>query len=221
MIQFNLLPDVKQEYIKAERTKRLVISVCMLASMVAIGIFVLLMSTVHMLQKKNIADLTADIKTTTTKVQNIPNINRILTVQNQMGALSKLHNEKYAASRLFSYLGQVTPSGVTISSTTADFTQSTLMLTGNAPTMSDVNKFVDTLKFTTYKIDDAAGGKPFSRVVLSNFNVGEKSTSYSITLTFDPVIFDNTKSITMVVPNTITTRSVTDQPLFKSPGSQQ
>ena len=86
--------------------------------------------------------------------------------------------------------------------------------------MSDVNKFVDTLKFTTYKIDDAAGGKPFSRVVLTTL-MWVKSPLAIITLTFDPVIFDNTKSITMVVPNTITTRSVTDQPLFKSPGSQQ
>ena len=55
------------------------------------------MSTVHVVQK-NIADLTADIKTTTTKVQNIPNINRILTVQNQMERLGKLHQEKKYAS---------------------------------------------------------------------------------------------------------------------------
>ena len=65
MIQFNLLRTLKQGTSRQNGTKRLVISVSMLASMVAIGIFVLLMSTVHMVQTKNIADLTADIKTTT------------------------------------------------------------------------------------------------------------------------------------------------------------
>lgn len=221
MIQFNLLPDVKQEYIKAERTKKLVISVATLATIISLGIFALLLFTVHVVQKKNISDLTADIKSTSSKIQNIPNINRILTVQNQMGALSTLHGEKKAASRLFAYLGQVTPSGVTVSSTTADFTQSTMTLTGNAPAIADVNTFVDTLKFTKYKEADGQAVKAFSHVVLGSFNVGEKSTSYTVTLSFDPVIFDNTKAINLVVPNAVTTRSVTDQPLFKSPGGQQ
>lgn len=221
MIQFNLLPDVKQEYIKAERTKKLVISISVLATVVAVGIFLLLMFTVHFVQTKNINDLTADIKSTTQKIKNIPNIDRILTVQNQMGALEDLHSKKLATSRLFGYLGQVTPSGVTVSNATADFTQNTLALTGNAPTIDNVNTLVDTLKFTKYKQDGQGDTKAFSNVVLGSFNVGEKSTSYTINLTFDPTIFDNTKNISLVVPSTVTTRSVINQPLFVSGGSSQ
>ncbi len=221
MIQFNLLPDVKQEFMKAERTKRLVVSVAALSTAVALGIFFLLLFTVNFVQKKNIEDLTADIKTNTSKIKSIPNIDRILTVQNQMGALESLHQKKAAASRLFTYLGQVTPSGVTISNTTADFTQNTLILTGNAPTINDVNTLVDTLKFTKYTDDEQDAGKAFSHVVLGSFNVGEKSTSYTINLSFNPDIFVNTKKINLVVPTTVTTRSVTEQPLFKSPGGQR
>jgi len=222
MIQFNLLPDVKQEYIKAQRTKHLVISVSFLASAAAVGVLLLLVLTVDVAQKKNISDLTKDIKSKTAQIQSTPNLNKILTVQNQLAALTKLHDGKPATSRLFGYLGQVTPSNVTISSASADFTQNTLVLVGNAKTIDDVNTFVDTLKFTTYTSDsNAVASKPFSHVVLTSFSVSDQaSVAYTINLSFDPTIFSNTATVNLTVPNTITTRSVTDQPLFKRGGTQ-
>ena len=63
MLQFNLLPDVKKEYIKAKRQKRLIVSISTISAAVSIGIVVVLLSIVQFVQKKNINDLTNDIKT--------------------------------------------------------------------------------------------------------------------------------------------------------------
>lgn len=225
MIQFNLLPDVKLEYIKAERTKHLVISVATLAGVIAFAIFVLLLVTVDGLQKKNLSDLNRDIKTASSKVEDTQDLDKILTVQNQLSALTSLHDSKPAASRLFDYLTQVTPSNVTIKSVSVDFTQNTMSLSGNADTIDAVNTFVDTLKFTQYTTDasGSAATKAFSNVVLASFSTSSSGATYSITLNNDPTIFNNNDNVTLNVPNTVTTRSVTEQPnvLFKDTGTSK
>lgn len=212
MIQFNLLPDVKLAYIKAERTKRLMISISVLASAVAVVIFVLLFSVVNIEQKKNISDLNHDIKSTTAQVQGTPNLNKVLTLQNQLSTLTDLHNQKPAVSRLYDYLGQITPSTVTISNVNADFAQKTITITGNAPSLDIVNTYVDTLKFTTYKTDASSDDtNAFTGVVLSSFSRSSTSAGYTISFSYDPNIFDTTKQVTLTVPKTITTRSVQGQ----------
>lgn len=219
MIQFNLLPDVKLEFIKAQRTKRLVVSIATLASIVSIVIFVLLFGIVKGVQQKNLNDLDRDIKARTSKLQNNPDLNKILTIQGQLANLDSLHDAKPIASRLFDFVGQVTPSEVTISNITADFTQNTLSISGAGPSLDSINTYADTLKFTTYTSDKTTSStKAFSNVVLSGFSRGDSQSTYTLTLSFDPTIFNATDKIKLTVPNTITTRSITEQPtdLFKS-----
>lgn len=224
MIQFNLLPDVKLAYIKADRTKNLVISISTIVGAVALGIFVLLFITVDVVQKKNLNDLNTDIKTASSKLENSPNLNKVLTVQNQLSTLNGLHAQKPMSSRLFGYLGQVTPSSITISNVTTDFTQHTVSISGGAPSLDAVNTLVDTLKFTTYSADGNTSSAPtaFSQVVLTSFSRSTKNATYTVTFNYDPTIFDITRKVTLTVPNTVTTRSVTEQPtdLFKAAGTQ-
>ena len=54
MIQFNLLPDVKQEYLKAKRTKQLVVLVSIIASATALTVLLLLFISVNVVQKKSL-----------------------------------------------------------------------------------------------------------------------------------------------------------------------
>lgn len=226
MIQFNLLPDVKLEYIKAEREKKLVISVSLIVSAVSIAVLVLLISA-GALQKKHLSDLSKDIKTEASNLQNKPDINTILTVQNQLESLTTLHNTKPAASRLFSYLNNVTPSNVTINSLAIDFNQYTITISGTSDSISSVNKYVDTLKLTTYTTSDSSAAKPaFSNVVLSSFGVSSVSkdasqaANFSISLSYDKNIFDITQTINLSVPN-ITTHAQLQTPtdLFKAQSS--
>jgi hypothetical protein len=223
MIQFNLLPDVKLEYIKTERVKQLVVTLSFLASAAALALLIILVLTVDVWQKKSLHDVSADIKTTSKQLESTPDLSKILTVQNQLGQLTSLHDQKYVDSRLFGFLSQVTPTQATISNMTTDNTQNTMTISGDAPSLDVVNTFVDGLKFTKYRVDGSADSKnAFSNVVLSNFGRSNQGATYTITLAFDPGIFSNSNKVTLNVPDIVTTRSVIEQPsaLFNQGGEQ-
>lgn len=219
MIQLNLLPDVKLEYIRAQRSRRLVIAVAVLTSAASIIILVLLLG-VGVLQKKNLSDINKDITSESAQLKSKPDINKILTVQNQLGSLTKLHDEKLATSRVFGYLNQVTPTESGISSLTIDFTAKIVTLEGGSDSLSSVNKYVDTLKYTKYVVgNDKTTTPAFSDIVLKSFGLnpagGDPNTrpaSFTITLAYDPLIFDITKNVQLKVPTQVTTRAGLDKP---------
>lgn len=223
MIQLNLLPDVKLQYLKVRRMQRLVVSVSMLLIIASLFIFVLLIGTVDVFQKKSLSDLNHDISTYKSQLQNTPNLNKILTVQNQLQVLTSLHDQKPAATRLFGYLQQLTPADASISQFNIDYTQNTVSITGDANSLDVVNAFTDTLKFTTYKKSDGTSANAFSAVVLSQFSRNSSGATYTITASFDPAIFDSANNVTLTVPNIISTRSIVEQPtdLFQSNTSGQ
>jgi Tfp pilus assembly protein PilN len=219
MIQFNLLPEVKLEYIKAERMRRLITVVAVLVSVVFLAGLGLLI-TINQLGKQHLADLSRDITSKSSELQKEPKLNYILTVQNQLASLSALHGGKPAVSRLFDYLNSLTPSQISITNYTSDFTAHTITITGTADALSSVNQYVDTLKYTTYAVqsDTTNPKKPaFSNIVLSSFGLSPNATqpnqaaTYTISLGYDPVIFDITKNVKLTIPNLVTTRSSATQ----------
>jgi hypothetical protein len=201
MIQFNLLPDIKQKYIKTQHTKRLVIGVSFIISVISIIVFLVLVITVYVVQKKNINDLNNNIQSSSSELKNKPNLATILTLQSQLNSLASLDRQSPEASRLFGYLTQVTPTQATISDIQVEFGQSTILINGNASSLSVVNTFVDNLKYTTYAIAGQSGNQSaFSSVVLTSFGFGNSATaSYSISMGFDPAIFNNADNITLTV----------------------
>src|ERR1700685_4322347 len=136
MIEFNLLPDVKLEYVKTRRIERLVIASSLLAAIVALVVFIFLVVFVDVLQKKHLSDINSDINTSSAQLQAVPSLNKILTIQNQLQALPALHDQKPLSSRLFSYMTQLTPANATISSLNVDFMQHTLTIAGNADSLA-------------------------------------------------------------------------------------
>lgn len=211
MIQFNLLPDVKVEYVKAQRTKRLVIGSAIIATVSAFALFLVLLLAVQGVQRKSMSDLEKDIAKYSKELKQTPDLNKILTIQSQLGTLNGLHDQKVMSSRIFGVLQQTTPSEVTISNHVVDYTASTMTIEGQAPSLDRINTFVDSLKFATFEQDDS-DSKAFSDVVLSQFGRSETGSTYSITLTYDPLIFNGTETVKLVVPKTISTRSVLGQP---------
>jgi Tfp pilus assembly protein PilN len=203
MIQLNLLPDVKLQFIKARRTKRLVTVISVIATAAALVIFLVMFTTVHVVQKKSLSDLNKDITKYSKQLRSIPDLDKILTVQNQLNTLTGLHDDKAAATRLFGYISEVTPSQVTISKLDVDFTANTMSISGHAPALDVINSYTDTLKATQYKTDEAGSVKTnaFSSVVLASFGRDAQSATYTITLNFDHVIFDNANNVTLTVPS--------------------
>lgn len=215
-MQFNLLPDVKLEYLKAQRSKRFVTFIALCVGGTALAIFLILLFNVHVMQRQHMSHLNEDIATDSRTLENIPDLDKILTVQNQLASLPGLHDEKPVATRLFNYLSQVTPTQITISQLEVSFDETTIRFEGSADALSTVNKFIDTLKFTKYTLDGetVTDNSPlaFSDVVLSNFGINETEANYTIDLTFDPTIFDSASEVGLVVPQIVSTRSAVERP---------
>ncbi|QQS19134.1 hypothetical protein IPL68_03790 [Candidatus Saccharibacteria bacterium] len=158
MVQFNLLPDIKLEFVKARRMKYLMSFVSFIVGGAAITALLFAFFFVNVIQKKSLNDLQSDIKTYSNDLKNTKNLDKILTVQNQLGALTSvnnkpgLHEQKPVGSRLFGYLTQVTPDKASLTKLTVDFSQTTMSIGGKAPTLDVVSVYTDTLKATGYKI---------------------------------------------------------------------
>lgn len=201
MIQFNLLPDVKLQFIKARYTKRLMEFVSVIVIAASLLVFAMMMVTVNVVQKKSLHDLDGDIQRYSKQLKATPDLDKMLTVQNQLNTLTDLHSQKAVASRLFSYLSQLTPAQASISKLDIDFTQNTLTINGEAPALDVVNTYTDTLKATTYTTkDNKTAVRAFSNVVLSSFGRDSESATYTITANFDPVIFSGASDVTLEVP---------------------
>jgi hypothetical protein len=215
MIQLNLLPDVKLQYLKAQRTRRLAMVISFIVTAAAIAILVIMLS-VEGFQKHSLSNLNKNIASATTKLQQEPQINSVLTVQNQLESINGLHASEPAASRLFDYMNELTPTTVTISGLTVDFNADTITITGSSNALSDIDQYVDTLKFTDYTTGPNTQNTPaFSAVVLTSFsfdNTTSPPASYAITANFDPIIFGITKNVALVIPSKVTTRSDIEHP---------
>ncbi len=230
MIQFNLLPDVKKEYIKAKRTKALILNVSAISIVISVVAVLIMFSFVQGVQKKHITDLTKDIKSGIASITDIQDLDKILTIQHQLGELTTLHEEKPETSRIFGYLNQLTPISVKISSITLNIDDSTLIISGTSDSLASINQYIDTLKFSSFDTTDTENNQPFNDIV-SQMSRNESKSSYEVSMTFDPILFNNTESVILNVPDKITTRSVIgkptlnnvqatpDNPLFNDPGN--
>lgn len=204
MIQFNLLPDVKLEYIKANRLKRTVTVISIFAAAAGLLILILLFFAVDVVQKSHMNNLNNQISTLTTKLKNIPNLNQVLTVQKEVNAVPSLHAQKPVVTRLSGYISELTPSSATISDLNTNFGTNIVVVTGSANSLATVNQFVDTLKLSSYQTSTNVSPKnAFSNVILTSFNYASSTgATYTITASFDPTIFSGSyPTVTLNVPS--------------------
>jgi Tfp pilus assembly protein PilN len=213
-VQFNLLPDVKLEFNRQQHTKRIVYTTSMLGVGIVVGLFILSFLVVNILQKKLLDNANNDINNYSAQLKKIPDLDKVLTIQNQLNSLPPMHQKKHVVSRLFDYLPKVTPPNVQIGKLDLDNTANTIIISGTASSVQLVNQFVDTLKFTSYTAGTDQNTKTlaFSGVVLSSVGRSDNKATYTITAKFDPALFDVTKTVTLVVPKETTTQSVQNSP---------
>jgi len=205
MVQFNLLPNVKLEYVKTQSTKRILTLTSVVVSIVGVVLLVLSFTTVDVVQKKSLHDLNNDITKYSAQLKSVKDLDKILTVQNQLSTLTNLHEQKPVTSRLFGYISQLTPAQANLSQLSIDFSANTLTIGGGAPTLDVVSTYTDTLKATTYKNSAAATTTvthAFTHVVLSSFGRTDSGATFTITASFDPAIFKTNNTITLSVPQT-------------------
>jgi hypothetical protein len=238
MIQLNLLPDLKKEYIKAQKTKSFVISTSILVTIGAVGLSALLFIYVTFVQQLQINLATDDIKRKETELKAITDVDKYLTVQAQLAALPDLHNGKGSYDRLFNFLNVLNPSApnnINLSTLQLESEARTMILTGTTGNFETLNVFADTLKNAeiSYKVGgqgDAITEKMFEQTLImsSGFSrvEGKNLVSFTIKTVYTPAVFNvQNTDVTAKVPSITTTQSVTQSPqagqLFNSNGAAQ
>lgn len=226
-IQLNLLPDVKKEYLKSQKNKAVVISSAILVTIAAVAISVLLVIYVTVGQQLQMTIITNDIKSKTTELNNVQDLSKYLTIQNQLMALPDLHKNEGVYSRIFTFLPLLNPSApnnvkLSVFQLSAAADEGVIYFTGNAATYESLNVFLDTLNNAqvTYKAQGSnqqTTTKMFTAAVVQNSALAQvnnvSSVSFTIRAVYDPSVFDVTNTdVTASVPNMVTTPSVTGSP---------
>ena len=124
MIQINLIPDVKQELLRAQAQRNIVISAAILLSIAAGVIVVLVASFVFGAQQFTMSRTNEAIDKQYQTLSEVEDLDRLLTIQNQLKKVSELNENKNVASRVYGMLNVIVPTDtqheVTISSMTVD-----------------------------------------------------------------------------------------------------
>jgi hypothetical protein len=225
MIQLNLLPDLKKEFIKSQKTKSVVISTSILVTIGAVGLSVLLFIYVTFLQQLQINLATDDIKQKESQLSSVTDINKYLTIQAQLAALPDLHNGKGSYSRLFEFLGIINPgppNNASLGNLQLSTLEKTIIVNGTTASFESLNVFVDTLKHAdaTFKRNnqgETITEKMFTQVLVQTSglaHIGANNVvSFSIKTVYNPNVFDvQNTGVTAKVPHITTTQSVIQSP---------
>ncbi len=232
MIQLNLVPNVKQEFLKAQRAKRIIVLTALGIGGFFLAIVVILTLSVYVVQKRHIANLETDISSKASELQAIPELPEILTVQSQLKALPGLHAQAPEISRFFRYLSQITPADVVLDASEMSLGGSVegavqqIQLTGRSTNFKAVNRYVDTIKNASYVTADLKDVSlpAFPNVVLTSIGRDPQAesrfaTGFVLSMQFDPAIFASDKVVTMSIPSIASTVSSKEKPSVFSEGN--
>jgi Tfp pilus assembly protein PilN len=222
MITFNLLPDVKLEYLKTKRLQARVIGIAVLTTIIVIGLVVLVALWVYGAQTLQKGYLTNEIQKNHAKLEAVPDLEKYLTIQNQLNSLSTLHEGKNDFSRLLKFLPGLNPekpNNVTLTNVEVLVSEEgeSMSFQGEVNDYTGLNTFRDTLTNATFKHGDTEE-KLFETVTVasSSLEKSEKGGSivvFDIATTYNPNAFlSSTKNPTIVVSPMSTTRSVQASP---------
>lgn len=201
MIEINLIPDVKQELIKAQRMRTAVISGSIIASIAAGSVVALLLLYVFGVQTVRGNILDGEIKDGAAKLSQVEDLSKILTIQNQLTKISSISKDKNMDSRIFDLISAVTPSGensVQFSQITVDNTEGIIVLEGQTAGYSSMEVFKKTLSGATleYTLNDEkqtvnlASSISTSDVSYGENAEGNKVVRFVVSFDYAPELFD-------------------------------
>lgn len=227
MIQLNLLPEIKREYIKARHLEARVISTAVLIMAIVLGLVVAAAVWVYAAQAVHMSLLTKSINTNMSKLKNTKDLDKYITVQNQLANISTLHDNKSITSRLFDVLSRLNPkapNSVRVMGLTVDTATTTMVFEGETASYTGLETFRDTLKnaelvYTPKDSKTASKESLFKSVTVdaqsltTSAESGETKVSFKLTATYSPVLFARSSTATEVrVPNIETTQTKQDTP---------
>ena len=235
MIEINLIPDVKQEFIHAQRLRAKVISGSILGMLAAVALIVILGALLGAEAVRNVvadSSITSEYK----KMQANADLKDVVTIQNQLANIPSLDQNKTMSSRLFDALSAINPqapNSVKMTNVVLDPTAKTISIEGtaaNSYTATDALKKTILNATISYTKASATSTTPLtSDVTLGETSYGEDSTGnkvlrFKMTFTYPDQLFSNQVTNVSVVTPTGTidvTDSKTRVPdsLFTSPAT--
>lgn len=186
MIEINLIPDVKQELIRAQRVRSVVISFSILSGIIALGIVVLLSAYVFGVQTVRSALADDGIKRGSEQLASVEDLSKVLTIQNQLSLISELNSQKKIDSRIFDVLSAVippAPNNVQVSSLVIDAEQSQISIEGQTRTYDVLEIFKKTIDgaVITYQQDgEEQEVKLASDISTSDLSFGEDTSGTKV-----------------------------------------
>ena len=158
MIEINLVPDVKQELIRAQRERTSVISIAILVGLAAIGVVVLLAIWVFVIQAARGAISDNAIKDESQKLAQVEELSNTLTIQNQLSKLPAMHDNKSIDSRVFDVLTTINPTApntIAITNLTLDSATKTITIEAQAASgYPALEVFKKTINATTFEFTE-------------------------------------------------------------------
>ncbi len=227
MIRLNLLPDIKREYLKARRAQAQVIGWAILLSMIAIGLTVALALWVYVAQNLHKTLLTNSINDKQAELIKITDIDKYVTIQNQLANLSSLHDGKNDFSRLFSILpilNPKAPNNVSLTSVDVDDETHTIIFQGEAADFSGLVTFRDIMENAQaeYRVTSEANETTkeplFSELTIleqtmSKTSDGLRVVGFKISAVYNQAAFlHSSRDVNVTIPKLETTPSKQDSP---------
>lgn len=196
MIEINLIPDVKQELIRARMIRSTVVSTAIVITIAAAALVVILSIYVFGVQTVRSAVADDSIKKGSSQLASVEDLSKILTIQNQLTKLNALNDAKSIDSRVFDMLQAVippAPNTVQISSLVVDGSLGTIKLEGQTPQYPSLETFRKTLGLANVRFNDSNGKQTdiplATNLSLTNVSFGDDATGtkvvrFDITFTY-------------------------------------
>ncbi len=236
MIELNLLPDVKQEFVRSQRLKRIIIASMIALVVVVLGLLVLVAFYVYGIQtvRNKLAD--DDIAKYSEEIKKDKNLTRNLTIQNQLSTLSDAHSEKVSMDRLFDYLKILNPqepNNMKISKADIDIETNTITLEVSTSSYLSISIIKDTFINAKLSYTDPDTGEKikdtslFESVDILDPSVGKTNdgrvvAGFKASLVYKPQIFDSKVTDPNVsVPNVNTTPSASRVSIFEPAANKE
>ncbi|MDB5168442.1 MAG: hypothetical protein JWO55_700 [Candidatus Saccharibacteria bacterium] len=220
MIEINLVPDVKQELINAQRVRTNVVSLSIIVGIGAIGVVVMLAIWVFGVQTTRGYVHDKTIKVESENLLKVPDLSNTLTIQNQLNELLAMHNDKHVSSRIFDVLAAIqppAPNKIAISNVTLDSATKKITFEAQAESaytgLEVFKKTINATKFEFTKGEQRQSVPLASGMSHGDLSYGEDVTGvqvlrFTISFTYPDELFARTANNPTIVAPTRT--NVTD-----------
>ncbi len=135
MIEINLIPDVKKELLKANKTRNFVVTISIFVGVGALAL-VAVLGLILGGQNITIGELNKSIVKKSSQLGEVEDLNKMLTIQNQLAAIPGLNDGKPITSRVLGLLDVINASSadeIEISNLNLDVETNTLTIEGQTP----------------------------------------------------------------------------------------